>query len=783
VKVARLARLAPIALAIGCSRKAQEAPVSPRPDAAVSAPTPSSAPASIDAIAHLEDCALGHRGVLVDLGGATARAEVATRSDRGRVESIEREGATWSRILARTMTITFAATDAAVAPGADPETPPVVEARVRGGVARSITVFLNGKPAGVWPLVKGETRVVSAKLTWAGTPNGAQLVSGTNELLLKLNSGAVKGGASPDEQAEIDWIHVGPPDPDGAYGAPTREDALTSVTVGGVPRRALSLRAPGFARCAGFLPSGGKVLVSLGLAGGGEGDAEVRLLRDRASPVVLQAVHLGPSDASAWRSIAVPIGDLGGAARDAKAGGGGTLGAIELVATKAAKGTRVVFGEPRVVRASAPPAEPPRTPAARGVVLVVMGDLSPRLLELYGGKIALPELAALAKSGATFETNRATSSVPSAAFASMLTGVSPRASGVSDEDAALPPDVTTLADALRQAGVASAMFTANPTTGSAFGFARGWSTFLEKSPLEDGATSVFDEAVRWIDAHKEERFFAVIHARGGHPPWDATNDELKALAPADYAGGIDPKHAAELLAKARKAPPQIRLTDADRARAWALYALALRAHDAGLGRVIAAVKAADRDASTLYIVTGDATMDEAAHVPSADEDSLDEAALAVPLVVRAPSAPPAARVTLPTTSTDIATSILGAFELPPPAAFQGTDLWQTAGGRADPRGRPLVAMVGGRFAVRWSSFVLTGVRQLVPIADASELRETKLCDLTLEPGCVSDVRGAFPIALEALHRVAFDPLVAADHARSPAIIDAKTAATLKGWGR
>ena len=789
-----LAIAAPL-LVLGCSRKPPgESTAEPRPTASAQTvtaqePRVSTPPAAIDGIARFDDCVLGHRGVLIDLGDPTSRADLATRADRGRVEPVERDGATWTRILARTVTVTFAATDAAVAAGADPDVMPVVEARVRGGVARSISLFLNGKPAGVLPLAKGETQVVSAKLTAAGTPNGAQLVSGTNELLLKMNASARSGSAS-DEQAEIDWIHIGPPDPDGAYGAPTRRDALISATIGGIPKRALALRAPGFARCSGFLPNGGRLTTWIALAGGVDADAEIRLLRDRTPAGVLASVHLGGADAKEWRAISIPLGDLGPGAKDVRANGG-TLGALELVTTRAARGTRVLFGEPQIVAspAAAPKADAPRMPAARGVVLVVLGEAIARSIEPYGGKIAMPELTALAKSGVTFDANRATSGVASTALASMLTGLAPRAHGVTDEDASLPPDITTLADAARQAGIAAAMFTANPTTGAAFGFPRGWQMFVEKSPADDGgATRVFDEAAGWIDAHKGDRFFVVIHARGGHPPWDATPDELKSLAPADYAGGIDPKHAAELLAKARHVPPQIRLSDADRARAWALYALAMRAHDDALGRLVAAVRAAGLDDTTLFIVAGDAAVDEAAHVPFSDGSSLDEASLDVPLIVRPPLAAPksdVARVSFPTTSMDVATSILDALDLRPPAAFQGADLWQIAGGNSPPRGRPLVASLGARFALRWSSFVLAGQHALSPLApsEPGEARETKLCDLSLEPACVSDVRGAFPIALEALHRAAFDQLSAADHPRSPAVIDAKTASALKAWGR
>ena len=79
---------------------------------------------------------------------------------------------------------------------------PVIEARVRGGSARSIAVFLNGKAAGVWPLEKGETRVVTLKLATEGA-SAPQLVTGTNELLLRFKRGPHTFTLFPDGRALI----------------------------------------------------------------------------------------------------------------------------------------------------------------------------------------------------------------------------------------------------------------------------------------------------------------------------------------------------------------------------------------------------------------------------------------------------------------------------------------------------------------------------------------------------------------------------------------------------
>jgi hypothetical protein len=597
---------------------------------------------------------------------------------------------------------------------------------MRGGAAKSASVYLNGRPIGVLSLTKGEAKVVSAR-----APNVA-LARGANELLVRLSGGA---RATRDNLAELDWIRVGPADGDAPYAAPTRNDALTTVSIGGLARRGLSLRAPGSARCPGFIPNGAMLEGQIGVSGG-EAEAEVRVLVDRAEPRVIGTFKLGGEGAVPWQPISLPLGDVG------------TLAAVELVAKSSTKGARVVFAEPRVVATGT--AAPAPAPKARGVILVVVGTVSAKSLSPYGGTTVTPELAQLATAGTLFESHRATTSFANGALASMLTGLPPRAHGVSEPDASLGAVGVTIAEAARQAGVATAMFTANPTTGSAFGFARGWDTFVMRAPLDDvPATSVFEDVERWLDGHKEDRFLVVVHARGGHPPWDTTSDEMKELPPAGYVGSLDPKHAGEVLAKVKKAGAGSRLfTDADRERAFALHSRSLVANDTALGKLVQHVKALGREGDTTWIVTGDVGVDASSHAPFLEDEVLDEATLAVPLVVRAPGTPARARVSSPTASLDLARTALEALGLPPPPQLRGESLWAIAQRGTQGPERSRVATTTARFSARWAGFVLAGTRG----------REGKLCNLSLEADCVSDVRATHPLAAEMMHALVFDEL-------------------------
>ena len=120
--------------------------------------------------------------------------------------------------------------------------------------------------------------------------------------------------------------------------------------------------------------------------------------------------------------------------------------------------------------------------------------------------------------------------------------------------------------------------------------------------------------------------------------------------------------------------------------------------------------------------------------------------------------------------------MLEALGLPPPPQLRGESLWTVAQRGAQGPERPRIATTTTRFSARWSGFVLAGTRD----------RESKLCNLSLEPDCVSDVRATHPLAAEILHALAFDelarapsPPTAPQHPKAP---DAATTAALRAWG-
>ncbi|MGH7285835.1 MAG: hypothetical protein ACRELY_30320, partial [Polyangiaceae bacterium] len=115
--------------------------------------------ASIDPIASFDGCIMGHDGALLDLGEKFSR-RFYSRQGGGEVEDIERSGVTFARVRSRSISLTYFAGSEA-----DVDAPTFVTLRARGGAAKSATIFVNGKSAGVVQLVKDEIAMVTAKST------------------------------------------------------------------------------------------------------------------------------------------------------------------------------------------------------------------------------------------------------------------------------------------------------------------------------------------------------------------------------------------------------------------------------------------------------------------------------------------------------------------------------------------------------------------------------------------------------------------------------------------
>ena len=168
-------------------------------------------------------------------------------------------------------------------------------------------------------------------------------------------------------------------------------------------------------------------------------------------------------------------------------------------------------------------------------------------------------------------------------------------------------------------------------------------------------------------------------------------------------------------------------------------------------------------------MTSDTGTNASAHVPFGDDDPLDESALESLLVVRSAGETTGEHVRVPTSSLDIATTVLAELGLSPPHSFEGEDLASAAG---DDGSRPLFASRGGRQLVSWMGLV----------ARAGE-GPTELCVPAIDAACSSDASPLAPLASEALRKLLATAARKKHAAHAPPALDGPTAAALTAWGR
>jgi arylsulfatase A-like enzyme len=157
------------------------------------------------------------------------------------------------------------------------------------------------------------------------------------------------------------------------------------------------------------------------------------------------------------------------------------------------------------------------------VMLVVLDAARAAEFGTYGQKRATtPEIDRIASDGVLFENVYTPAVYTLGAMSSVWTSQYPdRHHGDVSFSAGLPKDRLTLAELLGGRGVPSVGFVANTVAGGLNGFDRGFSEFHEVWREIGSRGDVFRQAVPpWLAAHKAERFFAYVHFREPHFPYD-----------------------------------------------------------------------------------------------------------------------------------------------------------------------------------------------------------------------------------------------------------------------
>lgn len=319
------------------------------------------------------------------------------------------------------------------------------------------------------------------------------------------------------------------------------------------------------------------------------------------------------------------------------------------------------------------PAAPATTPP--NVILLGLDTLRADHLSGYGyPRATSPTIdAELIARGTLFENVSTTFPQTDVAHLSLFTGLYPAAQ---PERGRLSGGtaITTLAEALQNAGFLTAAITENALVSGAFGFWFGFDVFRERSVVtEKLGPTTFADAHAFIREHREEQFFLFLHTYQTHDPYDSS-PPYNGLFKDDghWENGGPPPWVPEKKQK---------YVDA--------YDRTIRETDDLVRDLLATLDQTGIADRTLIVLFSDHGEAFGEHTALGHGFSAHEEQLRVPLVFRGPGIPAGQRIGGPASLADVAPTLLELLGLPALPQGQGTSLAPAIAGAPLDRERPV----------------------------------------------------------------------------------------------
>jgi arylsulfatase A-like enzyme len=272
--------------------------------------------------------------------------------------------------------------------------------------------------------------------------------------------------------------------------------------------------------------------------------------------------------------------------------------------------------------------------AARNVVIIVVDTLRRDHLGAYGyDRDTSPAIDALALEGVSFDRAYATCGWTAPSVASMLTGLYPSAHGMTNPGKALPEGVLTLPEMLREEGFATAAVVSNQLIGKRTGLERGFDLFDEGNIKgHDGLSTdgVTETALAMLDdlSSRDAPFFLFVHYFDPHYVYLRHDEYDFAPERVGRLTGMEGIRALRLLEPG--------MTEEEISFVQDLYDGEIRFTDAGVGRLLSALKTGGRYEDTLIVFTSDHGEEFLERGWLGHTRSLYDELVRVPLILRLP---------------------------------------------------------------------------------------------------------------------------------------------------
>lgn len=184
-------------------------------------------------------------------------------------------------------------------------------------------------------------------------------------------------------------------------------------------------------------------------------------------------------------------------------------------------------------------------------ILVIIDTLRADRLGCYGfSRIETPTIDLFASKGIKFERCIAQTPLTLPSHTSLMTGTLPFFHGVRDNGGFIvPSELVTLAELFKEKGYDTAAFVAAYVLDSKWGLGQGFDYYFDHFELsryekislgsvQRPANEVMDEALKWLETKKKEKFFAWIHLYDPHTPYEPPSPFSEKYPNHPYLGEI-----------------------------------------------------------------------------------------------------------------------------------------------------------------------------------------------------------------------------------------------------
>jgi len=482
---------------------------------------------------------------------------------------------------------------------------------------------------------------------------------GENYLLLAFGGTTPIDGQDVSVAVDSIWIRK-KSEPSKTAPVPTYDAMVAKVRLGDEERQAVALSRASTLRYYVAVPTEGSLGFGVGVEGEGDAAFAIEVTADGQPSEEL----LAGTASGAWTDHRVDLSRFAG-----------ETVRIDLRAQGQGPG-RLAWSSPRIL---VPERKNQALEPAKNVVLLVIDTLRADKLRPFNPetRVKTPAIDKLASEGVVFELAQSPENWTKPAVASILTGLHPQTHQQKTGDAALPSSAELLSEHLRDEGFATGSFIANGYVSDRFGFDQGWddySNYIREGKSTE-AKDVFREAGNWIEAHRDERFFAYIQTIDPHVPYDPPGEYLRMYDPSEYDGQVKPRMTGDLLEKAKRKPPQVVFDASDKRRLKALHDGEITKHDHFFGAFLERLSELGLSDDTLIVVTADHGEELDDHGSWGHGHSVYQELLHVPLVFRLPKRLPAGtRVGDAVSTLDISATVTKLLGVPAMADNEGQAL-------------------------------------------------------------------------------------------------------------